>query len=454
MPDGHAQIGHNGGPQLQPELPSKLTPWFNIRRRFKITHGGRGSAKSWTIARMLVLIAFSQKGHLILCTREFQTSLADSVHALLKGQIERLGLTPWFNITDREITCRLTKSRFIFKGLRHNIAEIKSTEGVTICWIEEAQAVSQASWLELEPTIRSSNPETGAPPEIWASFNPLDDEDYLYKMFVAPLDQASPAALEYQRMRSEDASIVEMNWRDNPWFPEDLNKSRKFMRATDPDAYDWVWEGKTRKISEAAVFRGRYYVQEFELPEGLTPNFGADFGFANDPSTLIKFYIDDRHPDMRDLYITHEAYGIGIELDDMPAFYRGGKSLYSDTVYPGVPESDHGWPIKGDNARPETISYLANKQFNIAAADKWPGCVEDGVAHLKGYRAIYIHPRCRFTAQEYRLYSYKVDRKTNPPSIVPVILDKHNHCIDAIRYGHDGVITRAGLGNWRKLAGG
>lgn len=376
------------------------------------------------------------------------------MHALLKIQIERLGLAPWFHITNTEITCRITGSRFIFKGLRHNIAEIKSTEGVTICWIEEAQAVSQASWLELEPTIRTPNAQTGRLPEIWASFNPLDDDDYLYKMFVAELDMKLPASAEYARMRSEDASVVEMNWRDNPWFPDDLDRSRKFMRATDPDAYDWVWEGKTRKISEAAVFRGRYYIDDRLPPEGLQPNYGGDFGFATDPSTLIKFYIDDREDDIRDLYITHEAYGVGVELDDMPAFYRGGPSIYGPQVFEGVPGVDEGWPIKGDNARPETISYLANKQFNIAAAEKWPGCVEDGVAHLKGYRAIYIHPRCRYTAQEFRLYSYKVDKKTNPPSVLPVILDKHNHCIDALRYGHDGAITRAGLGTWRKLAQG
>lgn len=448
MPD--VGIGHNGGPPMG--LPEKLVPWAVINRRYKVTHGGRGSAKSWTIAKLLILKAYQERGHLILCTREFQTSLADSVHALLKAQIESMGLRPWFNITQNEITCRLTGSRFIFKGLHHNISEIKSTEGVTICWIEEAQAVAQASWLELEPTIRTTNAHTGAGPEIWISYNPLDDDDYLHKLFVAPLDPSKPESALYAQMRKEEADIVEMNWRDNPWFPDWLDKSRRFMQGTDPDAYDWVWEGKTRKISEAAVFRGRYFVQEFEDPEGLDPYYGADFGFANDPSTLIRFFIDARNPARRRLMISHEAYGVGVELDDMPAFYSGGISQYGAGQYEGVPDASQGWPIKGDNARPETISYLANRGFNIMAAEKWPGSVEDGVAHLKGYHEIWIHPRCRFTAQEFRLYSYKVDKKTNPPSILPVIVDKHNHCIDAIRYGHDGVITRAGLETWRRLA--
>lgn len=454
--------GHNGGPPMtNTSFPDKLLPFFTEHAHFKITYGGRASAKSWTIARLLILLAYAEAGHLILCTREFQTSIADSVHALLKGQIFALGLAPWFDITDREIRCRTNGSRFIFKGLHHNINEIKSTEGVTICWIEEAQVVSQVSWAVLEPTIRTTNRNSkvlpgGRPPEIWASFNPLDDEDHLYKLFVAPLDMSDPKKAvqnaAYLQMRTEESIIVEMNWRDNPWFSNSSDRSRKFMRAADPDAYDWVWEGKTKRISEAAVFRGRYFVREFKVPAGLHPYFGADFGFANDPSTLIRFFIEELEDDRRRLYIDYEAYGVGIETDDLPAFYAGGASIYnSHEYYEGVPGCTQ-WPIKADNARPETISFLTNKSFHISGAEKWKGCVEDGVSFLKGYSEILIHPRCHNTAQEFRLYSYKVDKRQDPPTILPVIVDKHNHCIDALRYGHDGIITQGGMDVWGKLS--
>jgi PBSX family phage terminase large subunit len=142
-------------------------------------------AKSWSFARALVAEAFSQK-HLILCTRQFQNSIADSVYRVVENQVRDLKLAPWFEFTRQSIYCKKTGSEFIFKGLDRNINEIRSLEGVTRCWIEEANTTRLDSWLILDPTIR----KTGS--QIWISYNPERDEDALHKKFV--VDTPPPEA--------------------------------------------------------------------------------------------------------------------------------------------------------------------------------------------------------------------------------------------------------------------
>ncbi|WP_283149001.1 PBSX family phage terminase large subunit [Silvimonas soli] len=396
------------------EFAPKFAPLFKPKR-YKVFHGGRGGAKSWEIARALVLLASCKKLR-ILCAREVQNTIKDSVHKLLKDQIESLGLLPWFTITDTSIKST-TGSEFIFKGLRYDVQGVKSTEGIDICWVEEAQTVSADSWEVLIPTIRKEGSE------IWISFNPKEEVDPTYQRFVL-----NPP---------DDSVVVEVNYCDNPWFPEVLRKEMEYCKRVDFDAYEHIWLGKPRKISAAVIFSGRYRVDAF--PDDLWIKaerlfFGADFGFAQDPSTLIRCFILENK-----LYIEHEAYGVGVELDEM------------HQLYDSVPSS-RDWPIKGDNSRPETISYMHRQGFSISAADKWPGCVEDGITHLRGFEEIIIHERCKHTADEARLYSYKVDKQTN--EVLPIIVDKHNHCWDAIRYALDGYIqARGGAGLWARLAG-
>lgn len=419
------------------EIPDKLLPFMSVRAPFKIAHGGRGSAKSWSVARMLIIRAYTERDHRILCAREFQNSISDSVHALLQDQIEALGLLPWFEITLTSIRCTLTNSEFLFKGLRRNIQEIKSTEGISITWVEEAQAVSESSWLILLPTVmRRPNAE------VWVTFNPEEDSDPTYKRFVL---NPPPGSM-----------VVQINWRDNPWFPAQLEQQRAHMLRVDPDAYDWVWEGMTRRISAASIFHKRFRVERFEAPPELKHFlYGADWGFAVDPTVLMRCWRSEDLPDWREgqprlLYIDHEAYGVGVELDDIPALFGGGKSNKTGALHAGIPGAKD-WPIKADSARPETISYVRRQGFNIRAAEKWSGSVEDGIEYLKQYDAIVIHERCTHMAQEARLYSYKVDARTG--DVLPVVEDKHNHCWDALRYAHDGIITAKGaLGTWKKLA--
>lgn len=393
----------------------KFKPLFQPKR-YKTFHGGRGGAKSWAAARALVIMAASKKLR-ILCTREVQNSIKDSVHKLLKDQIEMLGLNPWFRITNESITSA-SGSEFLFKGLRFDPLGIKSTEGVDICWVEEAQSVSSDSWAILIPTIRKEGSE------IWVTFNPGEESDPTYQRFiVTPPD---------------DSITVEVNYYDNPYLPETLRKEMEYCKRIDYEAYEHIWLGKPKSISDSVIFRNRYRVEAF--PDDLWQQadrlfFGADFGFANDPSTLIRMFMIDTR-----LYIEYEAYGVGVELDEMPQFYDS------------IPEV-RKWPVKGDNSRPETISYLARQGFSIDAAAKWKGSVEDGVTYLKGFEEIIIHERCKHTADEFRHYSYKVDKKTG--DILPIIVDKFNHCIDAIRYGLDGYITSSdSLGTWAQLGKG
>lgn len=371
--------------------------------RYKVFWGGRGAAKSWSFAQMLILFA-AQKKIRVLCAREYQVSISDSVHKLLSDQIYALGLESVFTITKTQITSKLG-SEFIFKGLHHNAIEIKSLEGVDYCWIEEAQSVSRDSWDLLIPTIRKENSE------IWISFNPGSPDDETYKRFVL--------------QPPSNAIVVKVGWRDNPWFPDTLRQEMEYCREIDGAAYEHIWEGQPRVISDAQVFRGRYEVKPFDTPRDMRFFHGADWGFAKDPTALIRLFVKDDC-----LYIDQEAYGVGIELDELPKLF--------DTI-----PTARKWPIKADSARPETISLMARKGFRISAAKKWAGSVEDGIALLKSFRCIYVHPRCAHTADEFGLYSYKVDK--NNGDILPILVDAHNHCIDAARYALDGYVKAAPL---------
>ncbi len=377
--------------------------------RYKIYYGGRGGAKSWSFARALVGEAYL-KPLRILCTREFQNSIADSVHRLITDQISILKLDPWFKVTQTSITSTIG-SQFLFKGLQRSIQEIKSTEGIDICWVEEGQNTGEISWEILIPTIRrQDNPLMPGGSEIWISFNPNEATDPTYKRFVV---NTPPNSVCHK-----------VGWQDNPGFPKVLDAERLYMLKIDPEAYQHVWEGFCRQISDAVIFRGRFEVGTFDEPgDEVRLFYGLDFGFSQDPCALVCCFIKDNK-----LYINHEAWEIGVELDDMEEFMNR------------VPGADK-WPSKADNARPETISHLRRRGFNCEAAPKWAGSVEDGIAVLKGFEKIVIHERCKHAAEEFRLYSYKVDKQTN--DVLPVIEKKHDHIPDALRYGLAGVIKKS-----------
>lgn len=363
--------------------------------RYRIAYGGRGSAKSWGFARMALMIAATDKRR-FLCARELQVSIGDSVHKLLSDQIDAMGLAPWFEIQNNLIR-GANGSEFIFTGIRNNATKIKSTEGVDVCWVEEAEGVTERSWEILIPTIRKPGSE------IWVTFNPDQEADPTYRRFVT---NPPPRSV-----------VAKLSWRDNPWFSDELREEKDYLARVDPDAYAHVWEGACRTNGDAQVLRGKYRIEHFEPKDGVWdgPYFGADWGFAQDPSVLIRCWIDGRR-----LMIDGEAYGIGVELDDL------------GTMFKRIPGAAH-YTLRADNARPETISYVRRTSgLSIVAADKWPGSVEDGVQYLRRFEEIIIHPSCKHTAEEARLWSYKRDRLTG--DVLPELIDKHNHCWDAIRY--------------------
>lgn len=370
--------------------------------RYKVFYGGRGGAKSWAFARALLLMAAARPLR-ILCAREFQVSIADSVHRLLSDQIEAMGLQDKFTVQQNSITS-CCSSLFLFKGIRKNIREIKSLEGIDVCWVEEAESVSKESWEILIPTIRKQDSE------IWVGFNPGTADDDTYKRFVL----APP----------EGALVRKVGWQDNPWFPATLRAEMEYCRRKDADAFAHIWGGEPLTISEAQVFKGCYVVEPFDTPEDAEFRHGADWGFARDPDVLVRCFVRDNV-----LFVDQESYGVGVELDDIPA------------LYDAIPTS-RKWPIKADNSRPETISHVRRKGFSISAAAKWGGSVQDGLAVIKGFERIVVHPRCKHTADEMRLYSYKVDRVTN--DVLPILMDSNNHCIDALRYALDGYIKGRG----------
>lgn len=393
------------------EIPPKLIPAFEGNYRYRCSHGGRGSAKTRTFALMTAIrgymAAMNGQSGVILCAREYMNSLEESSMEEVKQAIRSV---PWLNdfyeLGEKYIRTKCRSVNYVFAGLRHNLDSIKSKARILIAWVDEAESVSEIAWTKLTPTVR----EAGS--EIWVTWNPERDGSATDKRF--------------RKNPPDNAVVVEMNYGDNPWFPSVLEEERlSDQERLDSATYAWIWEGAYLENSDKQVLANKYVVKSF--PDDLWKKadrllFGADFGFAKDPNTLLRqFILNDC------LYIEYEAYGIGVELDHMPAFYDK------------IPES-RKWPIKADSARPETISYLKRQGFNISAAKKWQGSVEDGITHLRGFKQIIIHPRCKETAKEARLYSYKTDRITG--EVLPVIEDKNNHCWDASRYGLDGYITQ------------
>ena len=393
------------------------------RARYKIFWGGRGAAKSMGIIEAAVREADMQEER-YLCTREYQNSIRDSSHKLIKDTIYRLGREHRFKVGNDYIRNPQTKAEFLFKGLHNNEQSVRSTQGITRCLVEEAQAVSEGSWRALVPTIRDPGSE------FWIAYNLIDEKDATHQRFV---------------IKPRSRSIIhKINYDSNPHFPEELRQEMEDDKARDYHLYEHIWLGEPLRLNNAQVYGGRWRVEEF--PDNLwtyAPRlfFGADFGFSQDPATLIRFFVYNRK-----LYIEYEAYATGVELSEYDEFYKS------------VPGSKD-WPIKADCARPETISHISNTWgYNITGAEKWEGCIKDGITHIRGYDEIIIHPRCAKTANEARLYRYKVDDKKldeyGQPEVLPIIVDKFNHAWDAVRYGLDGHIQKSGsLSQWERLGG-
>jgi len=217
--------------RIHAQFPKAFEPLLGEKARYKVFHGGRVGCKSWQFARALLIRGLT--GVRVLCTRETQSSIKESVKQLLADQIKLMGLEDYYRILDQEIRGP-RGTLFIFKGLSDPEA-LKSAEGVDVCWIEEARIVTETSWKKLDPTIR----KPGA--EIWVSFNPELETDYLWQLFVS--NEPPPNSI-----------VRKVTYRDNPWITDDIRQQIAHMRETDYDEYLWVWEGHTRVALEGAIY--------------------------------------------------------------------------------------------------------------------------------------------------------------------------------------------------------
>ena len=371
--------------------------------RYKGAHGGRGGGKSFFFAELLVEECVADPNTRAVCIRETLKSLDLSAKQLIEDKIRSMEVGAHFEVLDSEIWVIDTSGRraglISFQGMQNHTAEsIKSLEGYRIAWVEEAQSISIRSLDLLTPTFRVP----GA--ELWFSWNPNKATDPVDKLFSDNADDP-------------DFLCVEVNYPDNPWFPEDLRRDMERDRKRDPDKYAHIWCGKYERRSEARVFHN-WEEREFETPANVRFYFGADWGFSVDPTVLVRCFIDGRT-----LYVDQEVYQVGCEIDHTPK------------LFDKIPQSKK-WKIRADSARPETISFMQRNGYpNVIPALKGPGSVEDGIEFLKSYDIV-VHPRCTHTIDELSFYSWKQDKKTE--EILPILEDKENHVIDALRYSVEG----------------
>ena len=380
----------------------------NFNKRYLVFHGGRGSAKSTHAAMACLHRGFFSKKK-ILCARQFQNSIRDSVHSLLSECIDKMDMADHYEV-QRDTIIGKNGTEFIFRGLHNNHASIKSINGVDICWIEEAQSVSEKSYEVLIPTIR----EPGS--QFFITYNTDLETDSTYQRFnIKP---------------PPDAFIRKVNYDENPFFPDVLRKEMEWCRTNDTDAFMHIWMGEPRVHSDSQVFNGKWSIDRFEPPQNVEYMHGMDFGFSVDPTTAIRCYINDGI-----LFIYQESYHHRLDID------RTAEVVMRDI--PGIEK----YVVRGDCSRPETISYLQRHGMpNTIGADKWTGSVEDGISVLRAFKKIVIHEQCRHAIQEAKLYSYKLHKNTG--DILPEVDDKNNHIWDAVRYALDPVIqqSRAGMG--------
>lgn len=340
-----------------------------------------------------------------VCVREVQKSLDQSVKKLLEDKIETMNAGAYFEVQDKKILSKLG-GLIIFQGMQNHTADsIKSLEGYDIAWVEEAQSLSQRSLDLLRPTLRKQGSQ------LWFSWNPDLETDPIDALLRC--DNPPPGSI-----------VVKANYRDNPKLPQVLKDELDYDQRRDPDKFAHIWLGEYRKNSEARVFKN-WKIEEFDLDPTAVIRQGADWGYSIDPTVLVQCYIVGRK-----LYVPHEAYRVGCDIVDTPDLFLS------------VPDSEK-WPLIADSARPETISHLRKNGFpKIQAAVKGARSLEEGVEFLKSFDIV-VHPRCKHLIEELTLYSYKTDPLTN--LVLPVLEDKDNHVIDALRYACEGARRAASV---------
>jgi phage terminase large subunit len=391
---------------MQAEVPSKLKPLFQPYR-YKVAWGGRGATKSWGFARALLILG-AQKKLRILCTREVQKSIKDSVHSLLSDQVQAVGLGGHYDILQNEIRGK-NGTEFIFAGLSTQTVEsIKSYEGIDIVWVEEARAVRKRSWEILIPTIRKEGSE------IWVSFNPELDTDETYLRFVA-----NPPP---------DSVVLKLTYKDNPWFSETLRREMEHLQKTDKESYENVWLGKCRSSVEGAIY-GKEVAAMVESkrlrPVPYDPMLKVhtiwDLGW-NDQTTIIFAQRLGGELRLIDYYEkSHSSYPDDVKmLESKP--YRYGKDW--------LPHDGSAETKVAEGKSPQQILESLGRKVEIVANHD----VEVGIraARLAFPRVYMDSEKCVRLMECLKRYRRRINQTTNEPE--GPLHDEYSHGADAFRY--------------------
>ena len=390
----------------QAEFPAKLSILFDLAR-YKVLYGGRGGAKSWGVARALLIIG-ARKATRILCAREFQTSIKDSVHKLLSDQIFAMGLQDFYEITQTAIRGK-NGTEFSFAGLKNNVANIKSYEGCDIAWVEEAQTTSKMSWNVLIPTIRKEDSE------IWITFNPELETDETYKRFVV-----NPP---------ENSIVQRVNWSDNPWFPEVLRLEKDALYARDREAYNTIWEGVCRQTVDGAIFAKEMQQAEFEgritrVPyDPIKPVLAIfDIGWADATAVWFLQFIGMETRLIR-YYETTQTTMSQI-LAKMQTF-----GYVYDILY--LPHDAQNKTLAANGRSIEEIVRAAG--YNVRIIDRTPITDSINAARTIFPKCYFDRENCHEGLQCLRHYRYDVNPDTGTFSQKP-LHDNYSHGADAFRY--------------------
>ena len=391
--------------EVEAKFPPKLRSLFDPKR-YKVLYGGRGGAKSWGIARAL-LIEGTQQPLRILCAREVQNSIQDSVYTLLKDQIIALRLDAFYQLTQSEIR-GINGTLFVFAGLKHNIGSIRSKEGLDRVWVEEADGVSNSSWDALIPTIRKEQSE------IWISFNPQLDTDPTYKRFV--LNPPSNSWVE------------KIGWQDNPWFPDVLRQEKDDLERKDTDAFLNVWEGHCRQTLEGAI-----YARELRAATAD----GRITKVPYDPLKPVDVFCDLGWSDNTSLWFVQR---VGFEFHVLESYQNSQEAWnhYLQYIQSRNYVLGHIW-LPHDARAKSLATGRTIHEITMAAGFKTkitPNIsVEDGINALRTVFAntFWDETKCADGLQALRRYRYEVDPDTKQFSRKP-LHDDASHYADAARY--------------------
>lgn len=380
------------------QIPNEYKELFEDWWREAAIYGGRYSLKSHTVARYL-LIRARQKKTRVGCFREFQNSIAESSHQLLADLIDEYELTD-FKVTDNSIINTLNGSDFLFKGLHRNEQNIKSTEGIDIAWVEEAQTITQKSIEILTPTVRKPGSK------IIYTYNRLEEDDPVHTRLVI---EGRPNTL-----------VINVNYDvalKYGFMPDTIRLEMEDDKEKRPDLYKSKWLGEPEHLTEQRIYTGWEIIDEIPHQARLE-RYGLDFGYSNDPTAIIAVYY----------------YNGGYILDEI--VYRKGMSnkQIADTFL----NLEQQALIIADSAEPKSIDEIKSYGLNIIATEKGADSVRNGIKLVQDQR-ISLTRRSQYTQKEYRSYLWKVDKDGK---ILPIPEDINNHSMDALRYGISSILRK------------